>query len=204
MAIEEIIIPITADDSGIIRSFEDVNSEAMALDSTAKDLSKTLDSTFKPRSVGKLNNGVNESTKSLGKQEKQLKKNSKGMTLFTKQGGRSVSMLSRFTGIGGQSARGLGGLAGALSATPFGPFALAAGAASIAYSFFSKKIAEGKKVIDEATENINKLNLSISDLEKDINAFELDFSIKSEDEKSISRTRDLYAQINKSKKKFGI
>ena len=198
MAIEEIIIPITADDSGIIRSFEDVNSEAMALDSTAKGLSKTLDSTFKPRSVGKLNNGVNESTKSLGKQEKQLKKNSKGMTLFTKQGGRSVSMLSRFTGIGGQSARGLGGLAGALSATPFGPFALAAGAASIAYSFFSKKIAEGKKVIDEATENINKLNLSISDLEKDINAFELDFSIKSEDEKSISRTRDLYAQINKS------
>jgi hypothetical protein len=167
MAIEEIIIPITADDSGIIQSFEDVNSEAMALDSTAKDLSKTLDSTFKPRSVGKLNNGVNESTKSLGKQEKQLKKNSSGFSKFTKAGGRSVSMISRFTGVGGQAARGLGGLGSALSGTPFGAFALVAGVATIAYSFFAEKLGLNN---DEIIKKNKELEASIGSLSKSLEA----------------------------------
>ena len=166
MAIEEVIVPITADDSGIIQSFEELNSEAEDLDATAKGLNKTLDSTFKQRNIPKMGAQVNSTTKALSGQEKQLKKTSSKLGTFNKLGGRGVSMLSRFTGVGGRAARSLGGLGFALGATPFGAFAVAAGAASIAYSFFADKLGVDNDAIikknEELEASISSLSMSLA------------------------------------------
>lgn len=166
MAIEEVIVPITADDSGIIQSFEDVNAQAEDLDTTAKGLNKTLDNTFKQRNIPKMGEAVNSNTKALGAQEKQLKKTSSKLGAFNKLGGRGVSMLSRFTGVGGRAARSLGGLGFALGATPFGAFSVLAGAATIAYSFFSDSLNENNEEIikknKELESSIESLSASLS------------------------------------------
>jgi hypothetical protein len=71
-------------------------------------------------------------------------------------------MLSRFGGVGGKATRSLGGLAFALGSTPFGPFALAAAAATAAYSFFSSKLGLNNA---EIIKKNKELSASIDELQ---------------------------------------
>ncbi len=195
MAVENIEVQITADDSGFLESIEEMNTEALELDATAKDLNKSLDKAFKPRQVQSYQGALKGATGELTKQNKQVKKNTKGFAAFNKAGGRGISMLSRFGGVGGRATRSLGGLASALGGSPFGAFALAAGAATLAYSFFTKKIKEEAEAIKKSTENINELNKAIEGIDKSIKSAELDLSLLSENEKSLSVSRDLTKEI---------
>lgn len=195
MAVENIEVQITADDSGFLESIEEMNSEALELDATAKDLNKSLDKAFQPRQVQSYQGALKGTTGELTKQNRQVSKNTKGLSAFNKAGGRSISMLSRFTGVGGRASRSLGGLASALGGSPFGAFALAAGAATLAYSFFTKKVKEEAAAIKKSTENINELNLAIQNLDKGIKGAELDLSLLSESEKSLATSKDLTTQI---------
>ena len=144
---EDINIVITADDSSLISSFEEITANAEQLDEQMGDLSESIDEAFQPRSVQNYDRALQGTNKELKKTEKQAKKTSKSMGKLTKQGGRGISMLSRFGGVGGKATQGLGGLAFALGSTPFGPFALAAAAATIAYSFFSDKLGFNNSAI---------------------------------------------------------
>ena len=125
------------------------------------DLSESIDDAFKPRGVQNYGKALQGTNQQLQRTEKQAKKTSKSMGKFTKQGGRGISMLSRFGGVGGKATRSFGGLAFALGSTPFGPFALAAAAATAAYSFFSSKLglnnAEIIKKNKELSSSIDEL-----------------------------------------------
>ena len=164
---EDINIVITADDSSLISSFEEITANAEELNEQMEDLSESIDEAFQPRGVQNYGNALQGTNQQLQKTEKQAKKTSKSMGKFTKQGGRGVSMLSRLGGVGGKATQGLGGLAFALGSTPFGPFALAAAAASIAYSFFSDKLgvnnAEMIKKNKELSASIDELSGKFTD-----------------------------------------
>jgi len=166
MAIENIQVEITADDSGFLESIEEMNSEALELDATAKDLNKSLDKAFQPRQVQGFQGALKGATTELTKQDAQVKKSTKSFSGFNKAGGRGISMLSRFTGVGGRATRSLGGLAFALSGSPFGAFALAASAATLAYSFFAEQITgDNDEIIKKNKElesSINSLSNSLS------------------------------------------
>ena len=164
---EDINIVITADDSSLISSFEEITANAEQLDEQMGDLSESIDEAFQPRGVQNYGNALQGTNQQLQKTEKQAKKTSKSMGKFTKQGGRGVSMLSRLGGVGGKATQSLGGLAFALGSTPFGPFALAAAAATIAYSFFSDKLglnnAEIIKKNKELSKSIDELSGKFTD-----------------------------------------
>ena len=162
MAVENIQVEITADDSGFLESIEEMNSEALELDATAKDLNKSLDKAFQPRQVQSYQGALKGTTQELGKQERQVKKNSKGFSGFNKAGGRGISMLSRFTGVGGRATRSLGGLTFALGGSPFGAFALAASAATLAYSFFSEQLGGDTDAIIKKNKELEESILSLS------------------------------------------
>lgn len=162
MAVENIQVEITADDSGFLESIEEMNSEALELDATAKDLNKSLDKAFQPRKVQGFQGALKGTTTELNKQDVQVKKNTKSFSGFNKAGGRGISMLSRFTGVGGRATRSLGGLAVALGGSPFGAFALAASAATLAYSFFSETLTGSNDEIIKKNQELEDSILSLS------------------------------------------
>jgi hypothetical protein len=192
--VEKIEVIVSADDSELLESFENIAKQSEDLQESADDLSGSLDKAFKPRQVQQYGKALDGTTKQLDKQDKQVKKNNTSMSTFNKTGGRGVSMLSRFGGIGGKATRSLGGLSFALAGTPFGAFALAGAAATAAYSLFTKKVTESKKDIEDAVEAIGELNLSITDLEKDIRKANIAL-LFTDEEKAISDVRDISKEI---------
>lgn len=158
---EDIVVRITADDSGLIDSFNSISEQAEALQGTVENVSGNLESAFQPENVDAYSGAVNQNTKALEKQEKSVKKTSGSLSKFNRNAGRGVSALSRFSGAGGRAARSLGGFAVGLAGTPFGAFALAAGAASLALNFFGKNTDEAKKKNEELRGSIASLRAAL-------------------------------------------
>ena len=166
MATQEIEVVVIADDSGVTealdntaKAFEDLDAQA---EKTGRSINQSLEA---PANTGGITKSIQGTTAQLKNQEKQVKKTTKSYSGLVKGGGRGISMLSRFTGVGGRATRSLGGLAFALGGTPFGGFALAAGAATAAYAFFAKSTV---KNTDEVIKKNNELRSSISDLEQQL------------------------------------
>jgi hypothetical protein len=165
MAEEEIKFVTTADDSAFMDAFEEMAGISEEVDEQLEDLGDTINETFNPAPVNRFNAALNKTEQTTSKADKGIKKTSKSMSGLTKTGGRGISMLSRFGGVGGRATRSLGGLAFALGSTPFGPFALAAAAATLAYSFFSDKLGFSNDAIIKKNK---ELRASISDLTTDL------------------------------------
>lgn len=189
---EEIVIPIVADDSGILESFKEIEESANELKETADELSESVNNAFKTPSVPAFKKNVDSAKKSLDDTDKTAKKTNVTMAQFNKTGGRSVSMLSRLGGVGGRATRSLGGLAFALGGTPFGAFALAAGAATAAYSLFADKLGFNNDAIiaknKELRQSIDELTSDLQSKFKEGKLISIDLENISEAEK---RTKKL-------------
>jgi hypothetical protein len=163
MALEQEIKVVTVvDDSGLIESFENINEQMETTEESSKSLNQSLDNTFRPRETQGFSKSIDTSTTSLQKQEKQVKKNTRSLSRFNRGAGRGISALSRFTGAGGRATRSLAGVGLALGGTPFGAFAIAASAASVAYSLFADKLGFNN---DEIIKKNKELRDSITELE---------------------------------------
>ena len=159
---EEIKIVITADESGAIQSFNNVEESAESLDKTASGISNSLNKAFSgTKNVEQYGQAVNNTSNTLGKADKATKKATGSLSKFTRGASRGVSALSRFSGVGGKAVRSLSGVGLALAGTPFGAFAVAAAAATAAYSFFSEKLIGDSEAIREENERLTK---SLADL----------------------------------------
>lgn len=191
--VNDIEVKITADDSGLISSLKEISEQTAELSDTASDVSDKLNDAFQPKNISPYSDALDDNTKAKKKNEEQTKKTTNSMTTFNKTGGRGISMLSRFSGVGGRAVRSLGGLAFALGGSPFGAFALAAAAATTAYSFFAGKVSENNAEIIAKNE---ELRGSIAGLEADLKGrFEagklisIDLSNLSESEKRLAKIR---------------
>ncbi len=163
---EEIKIVITADESGAIQSFNNVEESAESLDKTASGISNNLNKAFSgTKNVEQYGQAVNNTSNTLNKADKATKKATGSLSKFTRGASRGVSALSRFSGVGGKAVRSLSGVGLALAGTPFGAFAVAAAAATAAYSFFSEKLIGDSEAIREENERLTKsiagLNLEL-------------------------------------------
>ena len=159
---EEIKIVITADESGAIQSFNNVEESAESLDKTASGISNSLNKAFSgTKNVEQYGQAVNNTSTTLNKADKATKKATGSLGKFTRGASRGVSALSRFSGVGGKAVRSLSGVGLALAGTPFGAFAVAAAAATAAYSFFSEKLIGDSEAIREENERLTK---SLADL----------------------------------------
>lgn len=162
---QEIVVKTIADDSGLISSFENTNDLISETNQNAEQLSSTLDKTFSQRDTKGFETGLSSTNSQLAKQDTQLKKNTRSFGSFNRNAGRGISTLSRFTGIGGRATRSLSGLAVGLAGTPFGAFAIAASAASFAYSFFTETVS---KESDDIIKKNKELRDSVASLEADL------------------------------------
>lgn len=199
---EDINIVITADDSSLISSFEEITANAEQLDEQMGDLSESIDEAFQPRGVQNYDRALQGTNTQLKKTEKQAKKTSKSMGKFTKQGGRGISMLSRLGGVGGKATQGLGGLAFALGSTPFGPFALAAAAAAAAYSFFSDKLGGGTEAIKKTSEQIATLTEDINKLEDEATKISLQLGGGTAEQNALENRKNLIKEVAKTQREI--
>ena len=206
MATERIEVIIDADDSGFIEGIEQSNDQAKQLDQTAKDLNKSLDNAFKPRSVQNYGNALEGANKSLAKNEKQVKKTTVSYSKFNRVGARGINALNRFSGASSKAVSGLGGLAVSLSGTPFGAFALAASAATLAYSFFSDKLGQNNDEIikknKELEDSVNALAAGLRDKFQEGKLLAIDLKNLSEAETRTQKLRILSENIGIERSKL--
>ena len=199
MATENIEIIFTTDDSSLMQSFEDISQQAEDLQESAEEVEGTLNKAFRPRNVQQYGKALEGTTKKLDDQNKQVKKNDVSMSSFNKTGGRGISMLSRFGGVGGKVTRSLGGLAFALGGTPFGAFALAAGAATAAYALFADKLGLNNDAIiaknKELRDSINQLAGELKDKFQEGKLLAIDLSNLSDTEKGLAKIQIISENI---------
>jgi len=169
MADEEIVVRITADDSELVASLNGISDQAGELNGTMEGVSEGLADAFEPSEVesyGAAVEGTGKKVKGVGNQ---VKKTGRSMGKFNRTAGRGISQLSRFSGVGGAATRSLGGLGFALAGTPFGAFAIAAAAATVAYSFFSEKLGLNSAAIikknKELQDSIDSLQAATTEQE---------------------------------------
>jgi len=198
---ENIEIKIVTDDTSIMESFKEIEDSAVELKDTADELSESMDKAFKQPNVPRFNDELKKTKKGLAETDKEAKKANTSMSTFNKTGGRGVSMLSRFGGVGGRATRSLGGLAFAMGSTPFGSFALAAGAATAAYSLFAENLGLNN---DDIIAKNKELRDSIGELTTDLQAkfqqgklLQVDLSNLSEAEKRIKKNAILSEELGK-------
>ena len=189
---QEITFKTVVDDNGVAESFNQTNELIEQTNESANDLNKTLDKTLRPREVGGLTEGVNKSTKALKGQNTQVSKNTRSMGKFNRVAGRGVSAVSRLTGANSKATRSLAGLAFGLASTPFGAFAVAASAASLAYSLFSSKTGASNEDLikqnDELRKSISQLDTELNAAFRDAKLLQVDLSSLSEADK---RTKEI-------------
>lgn len=182
---DDIVVRITADDSGLIDSFNSISEQAEALQGSVENVSNNLEGAFQPDSVEAYSGAVQQNTKVIEKQERSVKKSTGSLSKFNRNAGRGVSALSRFSGAGGRAARSLGGFAVGLAGTPFGAFALAAGAASLALNFFGKNTDEAKKKNEELRTSIGSLTAALETGFREGKLLELELSDLEEADKRL-------------------
>lgn len=169
MAEEEIVIRIVADDSELVASLSGISDQAGELNGTMEGVSEGLEDAFEPSDVESYGDAVEGTSKKVKNTGKQVKKTGRSMGKFNRTAGRGISQLSRLSGVGGAATRSLGGLGFALAGTPFGAFAIAAAAATVAYSFFSEKLGLNSAAIikknKELKESIQNLQAATTEQE---------------------------------------
>ena len=191
---EEIKIVITADESGAIQSFNNVEESAESLDKTASGISNNLNKAFSgTKNVEQYGQAVNNTSNTLNKADKATKKATGSLSKFTRGASRGVSALSRFSGVGGKAVRSLSGVGLALAGTPFGAFAVAAAAATAAYSFFSEKLIGDSEAIREENERLTK---SIAGLNLELEKGFAEGKFLAIEAKNISETEKNLQKIN--------
>lgn len=198
---EEIKIVITADESGAIQSFNNVEESAESLDKTASGISNSLNKAFSgTKNVEQYGQAVNNTSTTLNNADKATKKATGSLSKFTRGASRGVSALSRFSGVGGKAVRSLSGVGLALAGTPFGAFAVAAAAATAAYSFFSEKLIGDSEAIREENERLTK---SIASLNLELQKGFLEGKFLQIEAQNISETEKNLLKINELRKEQG-
>lgn len=192
---EIIEVQIVVDDSSIIESFDNISNQAEGLEGVMSDVSENLAEGLDSGAVDTYGDAIGGAEKKTQKLGAATKGAGRSMGKFTRGAGRGVSALGRFAGAGGGAASQLGRLGFMLAGTPFGAFAIAAGAAALAFGAFKKGLTTEE--ILKATEDISKLNASISDLELEAAQLKIDLSAGTEAEKQLLRRKAITDQIKK-------
>ena len=196
MAEEEIVIRIVADDSELIASLNNIAGEAEGLEGVMNDVSENISEGFDVGGVeeyGDALGGAEKQTKKLGST---TKKGTRSMGKFTRGAGRGVSMLGRMGGAAGATAGRLGSMGAMMAGTPFGPFVIAAGLATLAFSYFKKGLSTEE--ILKASEEISKLDKEINNLLLEQEQLEIDLSFGTEAEKNLLRRAAVLEAIKRT------
>lgn len=127
---EVIEVQIIADDSQIVGALNNIAEQADQLSGSMAGVSTGI-------SEGLDAAPIEEASQGMGKLGKSAVKTTGSMRGFTRGGGRAMSAISRITGVGGPATQSLASMGAMMAGTPFGAFALAAAAATMAYSFFA-------------------------------------------------------------------
>ena len=158
---EDIEVKIVVDDSEIIQSFSNIADQAENLDGTISNVSENIAEGLESGPVDNFAESTKKATKETGKFDASAKKSGRSLSRFTRGAGRGVGALGRFAGTGGRAAASLGRFGFLLAGTPFGPFAVAAGAAALAVSFFSKNNEEAIKKNKELKDSLQGLTAEL-------------------------------------------
>ena len=187
MADENIVVRITADDSELVASLNNISNQAEGLDSVIGDVSSNISDSLDGSVVDGFTDSTAQATKGVKGLEAETKKGTRSFGKFTRGAGRGVSALGRFGGASFRTAGRLGSLGAMLAGTPFGPFAIAAGAASIAINMFGKAAKDEEKNIKDLNKNIKDLNQDIKESELELRKQGIDLSGLSDREKALQR-----------------
>lgn len=158
---EDIEVKIVVDDSEIIQSFNNIADQAENLDGTISNVSENIAEGLESGPVDNFAESTKKATKETGKFDASAKRGGRSLSRFTRGAGRGVGVLGRFAGTGGRAAASLGRFGFLLAGTPFGPFAVAAGAAALAVSFFSKNNEEAIKKNKELKDSLQGLTAEL-------------------------------------------
>ena len=158
---EDIEVKIVVDDSEIIQSFSNIADQAENLDGTISNVSENIAEGLESGPIDNFAESTKKATKETGKFDASAKKSGRSLSRFTRGAGRGVGALGRFAGTGGRAAASLGRFGFLLAGTPFGPFAVAAGAAALAVSFFSKNNEEAIKKNKELKDSLQGLTAEL-------------------------------------------
>ena len=192
MADEEIVVRITADDSELVASLNGISDQADELNGSMESVSEGLADAFEPSEVESYGSAVEGTGKKVKGVGNQVKKTGRSMGKFNRTAGRGISQLSRFSGVGGSATRSLGGLGFALAGTPFGAFAIAAAAATVAYSFFSEKLGFNSAAIIKKNKELKE---SITNLQAVTTEQEFKLALQSVDILGLSEAEALQEKI---------
>ena len=202
MADENIVVRITADDSELVASLNNISEQAEGLDSTIGDVSNNIADSFDGSAVDNFSASTKKASKGVDNLEKTTKKGTRSFSRFTRGAGRGVSALSRFGGGAFRSAGRLGSFAAILAGTPFGPFALLAAGATAALSLFSKSTDDTAKNLKELNKGIRELNKQKAEVELQSKILEIEQSKSSEISKQFQKRKLIEQSISSSKKEI--
>ena len=206
MADENIVVRITADDSELVASLNNISQQAEGLDSVIGDVSDNIAESLDGTAVDGLTSSTEKASKSIKTLDKETKKSTRSFGRFTRGAGRGVSALSRFGGSAFRSAGRLGSFAAIMAGTPFGPFALLAAGATAALTLFTKSSDDAQQSLAKTSDEISKTNKKIKDLEKD--AAELNFQLTggTSEQQAATRRKENFKEIGNIQKaiKFNI
>lgn len=192
---EIIEVQIVVDDSSIIESFDNISNQAEGLEGVMSDVSENLAEGLDSGAVDTYGDAIGGAEKKTQKLGAATKGAGRSMGKFTRGAGRGVSALGRFAGAGGGAASQLGRLGFILAGTPFGAFAIAAGAAALAFSFFKQGLSTEE--IQKAAEEIGKLDAQINDLLLEQDQLKIDLSAGTEAEKQLLRRKAINEAIKR-------
>ena len=188
MADENIVVRITADDSELVASLNNISNQAEGLDSVIGDVSSNISDSLDGSVVDGFTDSTAQATKGVKGLEAETKKGTRSFGKFTRGAGRGVSALGRLGGSATRSAGRLGSFGVMLAGTPFGPFAIAAGAAALAVSLFTKGNSDAIKKNKELSDSINNLDAQLAKSFQEGKLLALDLEELTEAEK---RTKEI-------------
>ena len=193
---EVIEVQIIADDSQIVGALNNISEQADQLAGSMTGVSAGI-------GQGLDGGAIDEAAESMADLGATTAKTTGNMRGFTRGGGRAISAMSRITGVGGRATASLASMGAMLAGTPFGAFALAAAAATAAYSLFADKLKSNGPELIKAAEDISAINDEILNLEKEAAFIAIDLSGLTEQEKAIQKRKILFKELNELSKKGG-
>jgi hypothetical protein len=200
MADENIVVRITADDSELVASLNNISEQAEGLNTTIGDVSNNIEDSFDGSSVDNFKESTKKAKKGVDNLEKTTKKGTRSFSKFTRGAGRGVSALSRFGGGAFRSTGRLGSFAAMLAGTPFGPFALLAAGATAAFTLFTKSSDDAKESLEKTSEEIGKTNKKIKDLQKDASDLNFQLTGGTSEQQATTRRKENFKEIVKIQK----
>jgi hypothetical protein len=200
MADENIVVRITADDSELVASLNNISEQAEGLGSTIGDVSNNIADSFDGSSVDNFSASTKQASKGVDTLEKTTKKGTRSFSKFTRGAGRGVSALSRFGGSAFRSAGRLGSFGAILAGTPFGPFAILAAGATAALALFNKSTSETDGKINDLNRSLFELGKQRDELELQTRFLEIEQSNTDEITKQFLKRKEINSQIESLKK----